>query len=77
MADAPIPMPGKCATCNDTGQVWTPEQDGSGMWDMACPNCDTPYPLPEGAPHPMAPEFDEWEATSRHTASRMNRGTDQ
>ena len=27
-----------CRTCNDTGQVWTAEQDGTGMWDMACPD---------------------------------------
>jgi hypothetical protein len=34
----------KCRTCNDTGPVQTPEQDGTGAWDMACPDCDTPYP---------------------------------
>ena len=44
----------KCGTCNDTGQAWTPEQDGSGMWDMACPDCDTPYQLPAVAPESEA-----------------------
>ena len=43
-----------CATCNDTGQVWTPEQDGSGMYDQACPDCDA-YDPDEAA---GAPEHD-------------------
>jgi hypothetical protein len=34
----------KCWTCRDTGQVWTAELDGSGEYDQACPDCDTPYP---------------------------------
>jgi hypothetical protein len=36
----------ECRTCQDSGQVWTAEPDGSSAWDMACPDCDTPYPLP-------------------------------
>jgi hypothetical protein len=36
--------PEPCQTCRNTGQVWTVEEDGSGAWDMACPDCDTPYP---------------------------------
>ena len=35
-----------CPTCQDTGQVWTAEPDGSGAYDQACPHCDTPYPRP-------------------------------
>jgi hypothetical protein len=38
-----------CQTCRNTGQVWTAEEDGTGMWDMACPDCDTPYPGAEAA----------------------------
>ena len=34
-----------CRTCWDTGQVWAPEADGTGMYDSACPDGDAPYPL--------------------------------
>lgn len=44
-----------CATCGNTGQVWTAEQDGTGAWDQACPDCDTPYPMPVPANTGEAP----------------------
>lgn len=34
-----------CEVCRDTGQVWSPEPDGTGMYDEACPACDMPYPV--------------------------------
>ena len=37
-----------CRTCWDTGQVWAPEADGTGMYDSACPDCDAPSPVSSG-----------------------------
>ena len=47
--DFPHPA-AECQTCRGTRRVWTAELDGSGEWDMACPDCDTPYPLPRMTP---------------------------
>lgn len=42
---ADSPDPAVCPTCCDTGRVEIPEPDGSGLYDQACPDCDTPYPV--------------------------------